>query len=146
MHGTPAVELLVAPPLFLSNGRIVRKYLVDGFLQSDDSCRSINRPKKPATDFWLTGFDEAKESIVGILVTVPAPDPQIELIVLDGNNSAPILCDRIQGIEPFLFEAAREKLRYTLAVSPGVDFVRLAVVWRKSVRTKLDVGLHLGCC
>ena len=52
------------------------------------------------------GFDEAQET-VRILVVVPAPDPQLEAMVLDRDYPAPILCDWLKRLKAPLLQGQR---------------------------------------
>ena len=88
------------------------------------------------------GFDEAKETVVGILIVIPTSDPESEAIVFERDHPAPVFCNGLQGLESFFLEALAQKLRQAFAVSSGADLVLFTFVGRESVRTKFDMRLH----
>ena len=88
------------------------------------------------------GFDKAHESVIRVFVIVSAPNPQTEVIVLDGHHPTPIFGNRGQRFEPLSFQSADKEFCYALAVSAWIDLVFLTVIWRKSIRAKFDVSFH----
>src|SRR5437016_14217199 len=102
------MKLLVAPPLLIPDARVRTEQLVDRFLQGSDLHGRIDfSQKRQSADRRPMGFDEAQET-ARVVVAVAAPNPQSELIVLDGDNPAPILRDRFQCLEPFRPQATTQ--------------------------------------
>ena len=112
------IEIVVRPPSFFPDTRLDGQDVVHRSLQSRDFLACIDALEELANR-WLMGLDEAEESI-RILLVVPTPNPEAELLVGYRKNPTPVFGPRLFGLESLNLKPLRRNSAKRLPQTPGL--------------------------
>src|ERR1035438_8061860 len=136
------IEFVVRPPALCSNTGILREPFVHRSLKRRNRLCRVDLAEQLANERFMR-FDEA-EKPVGILLVTAAADPKAKSLVHYREHPPPIFSDWLPGLNALAPQAIPEELCQSFSPHLGIDLLLFAVVWRKSVRPKLNMCLHAG--